>query len=167
MTDLTILATGSDLIEGEVRGTESATRELIVGAREEIHVLAYTISAEGMRIVNMLEEGLRRGVRVRLVVNKLHEKEGAVVDSLLVLNRRYARLGLGDFSDPGGRDLHAKVIVVDREAAIIGSANLSYRGMSGNYEIGVLIRDRSCWKLAEMIDGLAEKFKVGKRPDPA
>ena len=162
MTDLTILATGSDLIRDEVRGTEPATRELIMGTREEIHVLAYTVSTEGMHIINLLETGLRRGLRICLVVNKMHEKDRTVVDALLGLNRKYSRLVLGDFHDPGGRDLHAKVLVADREAAIIGSANMSWRGMSGNYEIGVLIRDKSCWKLADMIDGLAEKFKVRK-----
>lgn len=162
MTELTILATGGDLVRGEVRGTGPAMRELIRGATREIHVLAYAISAEGMRVVDLLEEGLGRGVRVSLVVNKMHEMSGPVADALLTLNGKYNRLVLGSFVDPGGWDLHAKVLVADREAAIIGSANMSRRGMAENIEIGVLIRDRSCWKLAEMIDGLAERFRIPK-----
>lgn len=162
MTQLTILATGGDLVSGEVRGTGPAVRELISGATQEIHVLAYTISTDGMRIVNLLEDGLRRGVRISLVVNKMHEMGGPVADALLSLNRKYNRFVLGSFVDPNGWDLHAKVLVADRETAIIGSANMSRRGMVENIEIGVLIRDRSCWKLAEMIDGLAERFSVPK-----
>ena len=125
-------------------------------------MLAYAISTEGMRVVDLLEDGLRRGVRVSLVVNKMHRQDGSVEDALLTLNRRYNRLVLASFTDPSGWDLHAKVLVADREAAIIGSANMSRRGMAENIEIGVLIRDRSCWKLAEMIDGLAERFRIPK-----
>lgn len=162
MTDLTILATGSELIEGEVRGTESVIRNIVKNASEEVHILAYTVSAEGMHIVGLLEAGLKRGIRVVLVINRLYEKNSGVVGSLLEMNRKYGRLVLADFCDPDGRDLHAKVLVADREVAVIGSANLSRRGMSSNYEVGVLIRDRSCWKLADMIDRLAEKFTVAK-----
>ena len=162
MMDLTIVATGSDLVGGGVRGTEPAVRELIHKARDEIHVLAYTISSEGMRIVDLLESGLQRGVRVCLVVNKMDEKDQSVADSLRAMNKKYGHFVLGNFLDPRGRDLHAKVLVADREAAIVGSANMSWRGMSKNYEIGVLIKDKSCWKLATMIDGLARKFAVPK-----
>ena len=162
MTNLTILATGSDLLGDGVRGTEPVVREVIRGASREIHMLAYSISAGGMLVVDLLEEALGRGVRVVLVVNRIHGLDGPAANALLDLNRRYGRLALGSFTDPGGRDLHAKVLVADRESAIIGSANMSRRGMAGNIEIGVLIRDGSCWKLADMIDGLAGRFAVPK-----
>ena len=99
-----------------------------------------------------------------LVVNRVHEMGGPAAHALLDLNRRHDRFTLGSFADPGGGDLHAKVLVADREAAVIGSANMSRRGMAGNIEIGVLIRDGSCWKLADMIDGMADRFAVPKRP---
>ena len=38
--------------------------------------------------------------------------------------------------------LHAKVISIDGEVSLISSANLSYYGMSGNIEIGSLIKSK-------------------------
>ena len=164
MTNLTILATGPDLLGDGVRGTEPVVCEMIRGASREIHMMAYSISAGGMHIVDLLEEALDRGVRVVLVVNRIHEMDGPAANTLLDLNRRHGHFILGSFTDPDGGDLHAKVLVADREAAVIGSANVSRRGMAGNIEIGVLIRDGSCWKLADMTDGLAGRFAVPKRP---
>ncbi|MFJ8850596.1 phospholipase D-like domain-containing protein [Streptomyces sp. NPDC102437] len=44
----------------------------------------------------------------------------------------------------GGTDhtsLHAKVIAADRHTALLGSANLTSRGLSRNVEIGVILCD--------------------------
>jgi cardiolipin synthase len=54
------------------------------------------------------------------------------------------------------QQLHAKVIVVDRNKAVIGSANFSWNGMYGNYEIGLLLKGQHAWKLAKVIDVLSE-----------
>jgi cardiolipin synthase A/B len=42
---------------------------------------------------------------------------------------------------PPGAALHAKVIVVDRRVALIGSANLTSRAFEDNLECGVVLRD--------------------------
>jgi cardiolipin synthase len=39
-----------------------------------------------------------------------------------------------------GGDLHAKVICADERIAVIGSSNLSFRGLVSNYELGVVVR---------------------------
>ena len=67
---------------------------------------------------------------------------------------------LCDFNDPNGWDLHAKVLIQDRRTAVIGSANISWRGMEKNIEISVLIRDGSAWRLASIIDEISIKTKV-------
>jgi phosphatidylserine/phosphatidylglycerophosphate/cardiolipin synthase-like enzyme len=55
----------------------------------------------------------------------------------------------------GKKQLHAKVLVVDRKKAIVGSANFSWGGMYSNYEVGLLIEGEPAWKLAEIIDCLS------------
>jgi phosphatidylserine/phosphatidylglycerophosphate/cardiolipin synthase-like enzyme len=37
--------------------------------------------------------------------------------------------------------LHAKLLVVDRRRALVGSANLTHRALTANLEAGVLIED--------------------------
>jgi cardiolipin synthase A/B len=44
---------------------------------------------------------------------------------------------------PGGASMHAKVIVVDEEAALVSSANATGHAMTRNLECGVLIRGGS------------------------
>ena len=61
---------------------------------------------------------------------------------------------LGTLGKANGRQLHAKVIVVDRKGAVIGSANFSWGGMVANYEVGVLIDGYEAWKMAKLIDEL-------------
>ena len=39
-----------------------------------------------------------------------------------------------------GAALHAKILVVDRRLALVGSANFTGRGMESNLECGILIR---------------------------
>jgi cardiolipin synthase A/B len=41
---------------------------------------------------------------------------------------------------PPGASLHAKIIVVDDQVALVGSANLTSRAMESNLECGILIR---------------------------
>ena len=54
------------------------------------------------------------------------------------------------------KTLHAKVVVIDREKAVLGSANFSWGGMSGNYEIGVLLEGREAWTLSKLVDDVAD-----------
>ncbi len=42
-----------------------------------------------------------------------------------------------------GDGLHAKVLIADRRAALVTSANLTGGGMRNNFELGLLIRERS------------------------
>jgi phosphatidylserine/phosphatidylglycerophosphate/cardiolipin synthase-like enzyme len=37
--------------------------------------------------------------------------------------------------------MHAKCIIVDRDKALVGSANFSNRGRDENLEVGALVRD--------------------------
>jgi len=51
-------------------------------------------------------------------------------------------------------DLHAKVIVVDRKKALVGSANLSLRGLMNNHELGVVVEGPVAAEIARAIDML-------------
>jgi cardiolipin synthase A/B len=41
---------------------------------------------------------------------------------------------------PPGAALHAKIIVIDEEVALVGSANFTGRAMATNLECGILVR---------------------------
>ena len=160
MTESQILATGAGMIGGGIRGTGSAIRELIEEAESEIHILAYAMTEEAIPIIRLLESGLERGLGIALVINRLDGQDRRIAAMLRSMNRRHGGFTLGSFEDPGGWDLHAKVLVQDRRTAVIGSANISWRGMEKNIEIGVLVRDGSAWRLSSVIDDLAARTRV-------
>ena len=53
-------------------------------------------------------------------------------------------------------ELHAKLLISDRVAAIIGSSNLTSKGLVWNLEIGFLINDGTVWTLAKIVDRISE-----------
>ncbi|HXG23887.1 MAG TPA: phospholipase D-like domain-containing protein [Chthonomonadales bacterium] len=57
-----------------------------------------------------------------------------------------------DFALAGYGLLHAKVIVIDRRQAIVGSANLTAGGLGKNHEIAVLVEGEVAWEIASLID---------------
>ena len=160
MSESQILATRASMIGGGVRGTGPVIKELIEEAEDEIHILAYAMTGEAVPIIHLLESGLDRGLGIVLVINKLDRQDKRVAAMLRSMNRRYGRFTLGNFDDPDGWDLHAKVLIQDRKAAVIGSANISWRGMEKNIEIGILVRDGSAWRLSSIIDDLAAGTRV-------
>ncbi|KWX10615.1 hypothetical protein TR74_02570, partial [Carbonactinospora thermoautotrophica] len=50
--------------------------------------------------------------------------------------------------------LHAKLVLADRHTALLGSANLTGRGLTHNLEVGVLLRGREAARLAAHFDAL-------------
>lgn len=74
---------------------------------------------------------------------------------LAALSAEYSWVTVVDFTYTTGNQIHAKVVVVDRRKAVVGSANFSWRGMYGNYEIGVLIRNKPAWTLGKIVDRLS------------
>jgi cardiolipin synthase len=57
-------------------------------------------------------------------------------------------------------DLHAKVLVVDRSIALVGSANLSFHGMVSNHEMALVVRGPTAEVIAERFDMLARSAAV-------
>lgn len=58
-------------------------------------------------------------------------------------------------------DLHAKIVVMDNNVAIISSANLTKKGLSVNYEAGICLKDK------DMVNKIAQFFnEVWKESKP-
>ena len=91
MSESQILATGAGMIGGGVRGTGATIKELIMGARGEIHILAYAMTEEAIPIIRLLESGLNRGIKVVLVVNRLSKQNKRVSGMLRSMNKMYER----------------------------------------------------------------------------
>jgi len=157
MTRIEILVTGPDLIERGIRGIEPVLEEILKAAKNEVHMMVYMFTAGALHILDLIETAAEKGVKIVMVVNNLQLQEVKIVSRLRHIGQKFPHVKIFDFTDPEKRQLHAKIIVVDRRKAVVGSANLSWGGMYSNYEIGLLIEGKTAWKLAEIIDFLSSK----------
>lgn len=86
-----------------------------------------------------LESALRRGVHVKLILPR--RSDNPLVDAARTppLTQLLA-LGL-ELRAIHGRMMHAKAMIVDRQLALIGSANWDYRSFFLNYELSLVLHD--------------------------
>lgn len=152
MSNIRIVVSGLGWMGGGVGSIESAIEDLLSSAQREILLTAYAIG-QADRIFDLLEAALARGIRVVMIVNRLSEQHRSVQQRLERLSNKYAHFHLYPFQPDEG-DLHAKVLVVDRRMALIGSSNLSYSGMVINHELAVLIEGMHASSIAGAIDTL-------------
>ena len=154
MSKIKVAVTGPELMIRGTRGFETLLEEIISSAQEEIILFAYLITDAALHITELLKEAIERGVKVSVVVNSDENIDESVKRHFKKIQQRYPHhFRMICFREKTGANLHAKVVIVDRKRVLIGSANLSWGGMVGNYELGVLIEDGEiAWLIARMAD---------------
>ena len=128
------------IVSGGPRQRRSYIREAfqvnIASATEEI-LIATPYFVPGPRIIRYLLRAARRGVKVRLLLPARSD-----VPLILVLGRSsYSTLLRGgiEIFELEREILHAKVMLIDGERTVIGSANLDQRSFHRNYEINCIV----------------------------
>ncbi|HOW13305.1 phospholipase D-like domain-containing protein [Methanosarcina sp.] len=149
-----ILVTGPIIMNGGIRGTETVIEELINEAKHEIHLVSYLFTSKALHILELIKEASERGVKVTIIVNDIESQEHKIVSELKAMSLSFPYVKVYDFKDPKNRPLHAKIIISDRNKAVVGSANFSWGGLYTNYEIGLLIKGPIVWELSEVVDNL-------------
>jgi len=112
----------------------------IASATEEI-IIANPYFVPGPRIIRALLRAARRGVRVRLLLPARSD----VKVVLLVGRSSYSALLHGgvEIYEMDHEILHAKVMLIDGERTVIGSANLDQRSFHRNFEVNAMIDSSS------------------------
>jgi len=162
---VSVVVTGTAWMGGGIGSIESALERLFREAQQEIALTAYAISSGADLLFDWLETSLARGVQVKLIVNHLTNQPQDVRVRLHQLTTTYAHFYLYDFIPESQADLHAKAIVVDRQLALIGSSNLSRRGLLVNHEIAVLVQGSAAATAASVLDRLLNNQLVVRLPD--
>lgn len=149
-----VLVTGIHWMGGGVGSIESAMERLFQSARDELMLTVYSISTRTDLLFDLLDISLGRGVQTKMVINRFEKQPRGVTGRLLDMANRYPHFLLHNFSGDEESDLHAKVIVADRKTAIVGSSNLSWRGMVTNYELAVWVEGETAIIVAQTVDRL-------------
>ena len=149
-----VVVTGTAWMGTGIGSIESAIGDLFRDATDEIIMAAYSISTGSDLTFRWLESALTRGVQVTLIVDAFNHQPADVVGRLSALAVAYDHFRLFDFQGDDRSALHAKAIVADRKVALIGSSNMSRRGLLVNYELAVLVNGPAASITGQTIDAL-------------
>jgi phosphatidylserine/phosphatidylglycerophosphate/cardiolipin synthase-like enzyme len=166
MNDLvSLLLSPSDFadLHGRCRTTRAAIEELIVEAAKSILVTAYTF--DDPRISTLLATRAEEGVRVEVYLDKdqfLNDKYSrdarqSVHDRLIDAG---ARVHLLD-TQPDAT-FHVKALIADNRKAVIGSANITTRGLDRNTEVGLLLEGPTVAHLATAVNLNLRQLQNGR-----
>lgn len=139
------------------RSTRLVLEELIRTADQTIVIVGYTITQGAAPVIAHLVEARRQGVQVTIIANRM--------DQHLSLIRAYWPTNVAPpelYTYPeSGEDqmaaLHAKALIADRRRMLLTSANMTYHGLTGNIELGVLIEDETAARAVQLIQLLIDR----------
>jgi len=152
---VTIVVTGLAWMGRGIRSVESAIEDMLTNASDEIQVAAYMITGGAKEFLQLLQNCLCRGVRVTLIVNRLATQPKEIQAVIKDMTQRFHHFILLDFNPKRAEEyLHAKIVVVDRSTALVGSPNLSWGGLVLNHELAVVITGPAAAKIGSLLDAL-------------
>lgn len=123
------------------RDTELVFEEYIQKANKSIMITIYALSDYALTLVEILKKKARQGVYIEIYVNDYESKKTLLKE---IVSLDYKRVFIYEYTGATNKtqSLHAKVLTIDDEKSIITSSNLSYNGMDGNLELGVILDSR-------------------------
>jgi phosphatidylserine/phosphatidylglycerophosphate/cardiolipin synthase-like enzyme len=153
---VSLAVTGLGWLGSGVPAVQDQMISLVRSARREIALCTYAITTGARVLLAELGDVAAQGVDVTLIINGFQDQPSEIQAKLQEIGAASSgRLRLLDFKPASAQDqLHAKVMVVDRFAAQIGSANLSFHGMVSGHELAVVIRGPTAETIASRIDML-------------
>jgi len=154
---VTVVVTGLTWMGHGVRSINSTIEEMLTGASDEIQIATFMITKGAEDFIRLLTHCLSRGVRTTLIVNRFRKQPLEIQNSIAQLANSFPHFTLFEFYPKDeNEDLHAKLIVVDRSKALVGSSNLSWKGLTLNHELAVVLDGPSAAKIGNLIDILAK-----------
>ena len=136
---VTAVWTGPESTTGPARLTLAVVADLIDSAAHELVLVSYA-TYPSSEVRQALDAAAARGVTLTLLLERSADNPSfhGINDPFPGLHAR--RLVWPISARPAGASIHAKILVIDRRLALIGSANLTGMAMLHNLECGLLVR---------------------------
>lgn len=154
-----IVVSGTTWIGNGIESFETEIEKIFKETRGEIQIVAYSISSHAPQLFDLLFTAVKNGCLIKLIVFKFDDLKSSSKNLLLKLeqSKGFLLYKYVPNNDDDKDALHAKMIVANRKKALIGSANLSWRGLVTNHEIGVILYGSAAVDAANLVDRLIEK----------
>jgi len=148
-------------ITGDTARLTSATIvDLIGSATTSVLLVGYAVHSEPT-VTDALLAARARGVAVTLVLERAADNPGFHGSNTAFPGLDATRLCWPSPPRPGGASLHAKALVIDEDAVLVGSANITGAALGTNLECGLLVRGGSTARsIRQHISGLVERHEL-------
>ncbi len=150
-------------IRGKFGDLDQFLRTIIGSARTSLLIISPYLSAAGLQSLKApMEVAVSNGAWLRIVTGDLaadNERNRQALQRLVENSdgqRIRGRLRVLVATESLPVLIHAKSIIADRSSGFLGSANLSWRGLDSNFEMGVALGYRQ----AETIDSLVSYLEA-------
>ncbi len=135
-------------------------RIVLNDAKHSVKMTAYSLTYS-KEFFDLLESVLKKEFPFTLIINRYEKEDFNGVRSLMSrLMKDYPNFVVRTF-DPDEGDLHAKIVVIDHQLgdcqALIGSANLSWRGIAKNHELLIKTFGDSADTVGDLFDLILKK----------
>jgi phosphatidylserine/phosphatidylglycerophosphate/cardiolipin synthase-like enzyme len=136
---LDVVWTGPTASSTTHRLTPAVVTGLVSEARARLLLVSYAVR-DVTAVATALRSAAARGVEIVLVLERPDDNASYSAPRLALRDIPALRLAWPAEERPAGASLHAKILVVDDAAALVGSANLTDSAMTRNIECGLLVR---------------------------
>lgn len=159
--NLILLTTGLGWTEKNKKAISTEMMNTLNNASDTIQLVSYIITPGFNDYIDLFESLLFKGINITLIMNDIEKQNKKIMKKIYRLNDNFNHFYLYDFNNQKST-LHAKIIVVDRKIAIVGSANMTWSALTANHEIAIKIIGQTSEKIAKLIDSLIMN-KITKR----
>ena len=135
--EVEVVITGPDSPDAPVRLTSEVVVQLIGSARQRVTMVSYA-AYQMPAVIAALDAAVARGVMVTLILESPEKLDGGGgADAYARFTTYHWPI---DRRDPPDAKLHAKAVIVDGDAVLLTSANMTSAAYDKNIELGVLCR---------------------------
>lgn len=137
-------------------GYANALREVVGSSEHTLTIASPYLEARGVgRLEEALVTALQRGVSVVFLAHDVADLSsmgsGALRSLQSEARRQPGRLTVYTTA-PDGVLLHLKIVVADSRKGLVGSANLTGKGLGSNVEVGALVGAEEARELRKVVD---------------
>lgn len=154
-----LVITAPETFRIKTKKTRDVVENLIKNAEKSVVMTGYSISDYFTGMLDTIIAKSQQGVYVRFYVNDIEKSRASLVKMLAYRGKYLQFFEYEKNSDDKMAASHAKILTIDSDKSLVSSANLSYHGLSGNIEMGFLVRSADKAKqIEELLKELVRMF---------
>ncbi len=143
-------ATTTEVVFTRMGSIAEVIERLVRGSKTSVDAALYRFNSQ--RLARVLDEVRRRGVRIRLIIDRNKYEESMATRRLLMNGDFRFRLAYG--RDGAGSKMHHKFVLLDEKVVLTGSYNWTFASEQRNYENLLILRE------PKMVDVYLPEFEA-------